>query len=206
MKQEILKATGVLTIVCLVSAFLLYGVNRLTAEKIEKERIKEEKASLHYVLPQATEFKKEKIGDEVVEIGYAEGRKIGEVYTVITRGYSGPIKIKVGINNEGKIAGIKILEEKETPGLGAKIKEKGFLSQFIGKIPSSLSLKPEGEIEGITGATISSKAVVEGIKSAPVTSKIKNSSVKNKMIKTRESLINKGKNFYNIGREGVSHR
>ncbi len=164
MKREIWKATGVLTVVCLVSAFLLYGVNKLTTGRIEKEKKKEEKTSLHYVLPQATEFKKEKVGEKIVEIGYAEGKKIGEIWTIITRGYSSSIKMKVGLNNKGKITGIKVLEERETPGLGAKIKEKGFLSQFIGKIPSSISLKSEGKIEGITGATISSKAVVEAIR------------------------------------------
>ncbi|MDP6157078.1 MAG: FMN-binding protein, partial [Candidatus Thermoplasmatota archaeon] len=72
------------------------------------------------------------------------------------------------INSTVEIIKIKILEPiSETPGLGAKILEDGFQREFQGSMLKDVKLNGEGEtdgIDGITGATISSKAVVNGIK------------------------------------------
>jgi len=81
--------------------------------------------------------------------------------------YGGPVVIKVGIDNNMQVKGVRILEHNETPGLGAKIKDKSFLNQFTGKTGSQLYLKKyskEGTIDAVTGATISSKAVSDGIR------------------------------------------
>ncbi len=93
----------------------------------------------------------------------------GIVFKVWSRGYIGIIPITVGINLEEKITGIYIGGKsegfKETEGLGSKVREKVFINQFIGKDISQISLKKDGgEIDAITGATISSKGVCEGIK------------------------------------------
>ena len=67
-----------------------------------------------------------------------------------------------------KITGVKILNQKETPGLGAKCAEPAFLNQFLGKdlheklLVSKDAQKPQ-EIQAITASTITSKAVVDGI-------------------------------------------
>ena len=72
------------------------------------------------------------------------------------------------INNTVDIIKIKILEPiSETPGLGAKILEDRFQNEFQGSVLKDVKLNGEGEtdgIDGITGATISSKAVVNGVK------------------------------------------
>ncbi len=166
-KKDLIKYGALLMGVCIFSGFLLSGVYKLTQKRIEKQKVLEEKLASQEVLPKATSFKKEKKEGKVVEIGFRDGKKIGEVYSVKTRGYSGEIKLKIGIDLQGKITGVKILESRETPGLGAKIKGKKFLKQFIGKTGNNLYLKkknPSGEIDSITGATISSSAVVNALR------------------------------------------
>lgn len=167
MKRELIKYGVLLMGICAVSGLLLSAVYKLTEKRIAEQKVLEEKLASQEVLPRATTFKKETRNGEAIEIGFKDEKKIGEVYSITTRGYSGEIKLKVGVDLEGKITGVKILESQETPGLGAKIKGKKFLEQFIGKTKDNLYLKkkkPPGEIDSITGATISSSAVVDAIR------------------------------------------
>ena len=104
-----------------------------------------------------------------------DGRKIGRIYQTKSLGYGGYIYIKVGIDNNLKIKGVKILQHNETPGLGAKITKSEFLNQFKNLDFKNLYLKkdsPYGKIDSITGATISSRAVVDGVRK--LVEKIKN--------------------------------
>ncbi|MCK4244385.1 MAG: RnfABCDGE type electron transport complex subunit G [Candidatus Omnitrophica bacterium] len=167
MKRELVKYGALLMGVCACSGLLLTAVYKLTEKRIREQKLLEERLASQEVLPDATTFKKETRKGETIEIGSRNGKKIGEVYLVTTRGYSGEIKLKVGVDLEGKITGIKILESLETPGLGAKIKEKKFLEQFRGKDRDKLYLRkkiPSGDIDSITGATISSAAVIDAIR------------------------------------------
>ncbi len=167
MKRELIKYGALLMGICACSGLLLSAVYKLTEKRIREQKLLEERLASQEVLPEATTFKKEIRKGETIEIGLQDGKKIGEVYLITTRGYSGEIKLKVGVDLEGKITGIKILESLETPGLGAKIKEKKFLEQFKGKDRDKLYLKKKkisGEIDSITGATISSSAVVNAIR------------------------------------------
>lgn len=98
--------------------------------------------------------------------------EVGYVFTVVTKGYGGQIKTAVGIEKDGKISGVKIVEQNETPGLGSKASEKPFMSQLAGFIPNeglvvvkSKKARPE-QIEAISGATITSKAVVDAVQAA----------------------------------------
>ena len=167
MKKDLIKYGVLLMGICAVSGLLLSGVYKLTEKRIAGQKVLEEKLASQEVLPEAATFKKEIRKGETVEIGLKNGKKVGEVYSVTTRGYSGEIKLKVGLNLEGRITGVKILESNETPGLGARIKGQKFLEQFKGKGSDKLYLrkkKPSGEIDSITGATISSAAVVDAIR------------------------------------------
>jgi electron transport complex protein RnfG len=84
---------------------------------------------------------------------------------VSTSGYSSEISALVAVDKEFKITGIKILSQNETPGLGAKISENGFLRQFLGKFPEKIMLRKNGgEIDGVTSATISSRAITDAVR------------------------------------------
>ncbi|MBA3029207.1 MAG: FMN-binding protein [Desulfobacteraceae bacterium] len=118
----------------------------------------------------------DKIGRKVYYNVYAVRDK-GELkgYGIKTngQGYADRIELLFGLNPTlDKITGLFILEQKETPGLGNKIVTDEWRSQFV-DIPSFPALKvikgkasTSGEIEAITGATISSRAVTDIINSA----------------------------------------
>lgn len=99
----------------------------------------------------------------------SSGSNRGIVFRVFPQGYGGPIPITVGLDLDGKIIGVRIASAaegmKETPGLGAKITDKEFIDQFIGRTAPEVQIKKDGgEIDAITAATISSRAVCVGIK------------------------------------------
>lgn len=102
-------------------------------------------------------------------------------------GFSGKIKIMVGILPTGKISNVSVIEHKETPGLGDKIEKNksDFSDQFSGKNPINNQLKiikDGGEINAITAATISSRAFCEAVQKAVDTYKnitFENDSIKN---------------------------
>jgi electron transport complex protein RnfG len=91
--------------------------------------------------------------------------KKGYVVKASGRGYSSSIETLIGLTTDFNIAGMKILTQAETPGLGAKITERSFTQQFINKKPTVLAVQKDGgEIIAITGATISSRAVAESVR------------------------------------------
>ena len=116
-------------------------------------------------------YQEKKWKENKVFVCYKEGKVSG--YAIIGKGegFQGKITLLLAMDGKGeRILGIDILESQETPGLGAKIDEDWFKSQFSGKGKFPLKLvklkKPEEEeIEAITGATISSRAVVNLVNS-----------------------------------------
>lgn len=84
-------------------------------------------------------------------------------------GFGGKIELIAGISTDGTLIGYKIIEQNETPGLGTKVTEHKFSSQFEGMDTRSGNFnlsKDGGEIDAVTGATISSRAVVSAVKKA----------------------------------------
>ena len=141
---KIVKLGVILAIFCTISAGMLAFVYLFTQPRIElNSKLALEKAKLE-VLP-------------------ASGK--GKAISVSPRGYSGPIEMLVGVDPKGKVSGVKILSQRETPGLGAGIVKPSFLKQFIGK-SSKDPIEPKKDIDAITGATISSRAVCEGVRDA----------------------------------------
>lgn len=165
-KREIFVGITVLFIIASLSGYLLAQVYQTTKPKIEyQKKIEEEKLNKE-IFPEGIKFEeKEKNGIKYFDVYNSNEEKIGRIFEVKTMGYGGYIYLKVGIDNEKKIRNIKIKEHNETPGLGAKITQKNFLEQFNGKTKDEISLKSSGgKIDTITGATISSKAVIDGIR------------------------------------------
>ncbi len=173
--NESIKIIVVLVAVSLLAALSLSIVYEKTKPVIEKNKLDELKKSLIEVMPNAKYFEENKDltnlnnlisereeGIKKIFNAYdAENNKTGVVLLIDSKGFGGVIKILVGVDaNTKKISGVKILEHSETPGLGDKITEPLFLAQFKGR---SITIKEE-QIDGITGATISSKAVIDGIR------------------------------------------
>jgi electron transport complex protein RnfG len=99
-------------------------------------------------------------GEEAV--GYA-------IRTVSGKGYGGDVWLMVGLKPNGVIHDIAVLEHKETPGLGTKMADPEFKDQFKGKNPSDFNIdvvKDGGEIDALTGATITSRAFAQATRLA----------------------------------------
>jgi len=167
-KKEIIIGIIVITFICGLSGYLLAQVYKTTKPKIEEtKKIEEEKLNKE-IFPDGVKFEeKEKNGVKYLSVLNEVNEEIGKIFDVKSFGYGGYIYFKVGIDNEMKIKKIKIKEHNETPGLGAKITQEGFLNQFTGKTKDEIypkKDKTDGKIDAITGATISSKAVVDGVR------------------------------------------
>lgn len=94
---------------------------------------------------------------------------VGIVFRSFPSGYAGPIPLTVGLDLRGNITGILIGSKAEgfaeTPGLGSKVARTAFTSQFIGRQGISAAIKKDGgDVDAVSGATISSRAVCSGIR------------------------------------------
>lgn len=166
--REYLKLGMVLAIITSIAGVLLGVANDVTKDAIA-ENSKLNKEDLAIIMPQATsveELDKELQGNilEVFE-GKNGSDGVGYLFKVTTKGFHGPVDMMIAISNDSKLTGIKILSHSETPGLGAKITEEKFTSRFSDvSIENGISIvknspSKDNEIEGVTGASISSKAV-----------------------------------------------
>jgi Na+-translocating ferredoxin:NAD+ oxidoreductase RnfG subunit len=89
----------------------------------------------------------------------------GQAIQIKVPGYHGQIDLLVGIDEQGKVSGVKIISQHETAGLGADIVKPKFLKQFVGKNAKD-KLEAKQDIDAITGATVSTRAVCKGVKDA----------------------------------------
>ena len=177
---KMIKPTIVLFLTCVIVTGLL-ALTYSSTEDIIREREEEVlRQARESVLKEAQVFEK---ADEAlysdesliedIQIGKtAEGEIAGVVVNVMPKGYANVIKMSVGIKADGTIEAIAVIEHEETPGLGAKIEEDPFMPQFNELYSQNdLILVKAGknrteEIQAISGATISSAAVVEGVNTA----------------------------------------
>ncbi|HBT49254.1 MAG: Electron transport complex, RnfABCDGE type, G subunit [Caldanaerobacter subterraneus] len=179
--KETVKVGLILFLITAVAGVILGVSNAVTSEKIaEMEEIANNTAKQE-VLKEAKSFVtldekrlKEIAGSNqnVLEIseGYdANSSLVGYVFKITSNGYGGEIQFMVGISKKGYITGIKILNHKETPGLGANATKSFFTDSFKGKsVADKLVVvkhppKADNEIQALTGATITSNAIVNGV-------------------------------------------
>ena len=173
--KEIVIPAISLFLICLVATALLGFTNQITAPKIAELAVKTENETKAKVLSAASEFSEKKtvtLGEAEYGYyeGYADSKTVGYVFNTSAKGYGGDIKVMVGIDTEGKVTGVSILEISETAGLGMNAKNESFLSQFLNK-NSTISVIKNGtpaddEISALTGATITSRAMATAVNTA----------------------------------------
>lgn len=185
--RQMVKNTLILTAITLISGLLLGFVYEITQGPIARSKERAKQMAYQEVLTDAEVFvafdkfdaaqAKKLLNDakitgchvdEVVEAKKGS-ETIGYVVTVTTsEGYGGNIQISVGIYSNGKVSGISILSISETAGLGMKAKEPAFYKQFANKQETFFEVIKKdamkgNEIEAISGATITSKAVTKAV-------------------------------------------
>lgn len=167
--KDIIVPAAALLIFCLVATSLLAGTNLITKDKIAQNAIETEKASRMVVLPEGAEFGEVQTlenGLTVCEGKAADGKTAGYVFTSGAKGYGGTVLVMVGIDAQGTVTGIEILSHAETPGLGANATKESFKERFIGKSGELTVDKNSNDgqnIQAITAATITSKAVTSAV-------------------------------------------
>ena len=189
--NKIIKDAIIITVITLVSGCLLGLVYEITKEPIAQAQYNTQQKAYQTVFESAETFEDYEGFDEgaaaeaVVQSGYTEntingvvvakdasGNALGYVITVTSHaGYGGDIAFSVGVMADGTLNGYSITSISETAGLGMKAKEEKFYSQFAGKNATAYevvkgSASGDNQIEAISGATITSRAVTNGVNAA----------------------------------------
>lgn len=187
--KYLIKLTVTLFITCVVVAAALGGVNAITEEKIDAINWENTQKAMKAVVadPDNTDFSEalELTGDmtaaassagatldsvyEVLEGGASAGYAI----KVVASGSQGNIEMMVGVDAEGTVTGVSIVKNSETKGIGSKVMENeptaagvGVLTQFEGKSAADGALSVGGNVDAITGATVSTRGVTTGVNAA----------------------------------------
>lgn len=180
--RDIIKLSIFLLIVAGVSGAGLSYVNDMTGPLIEKQILQNKIDSFKEVYPLSDKVENESAtylkspydpALKEVNIAYRSGEPAGVIYAVETKGYSGPISILAGFDiATAKVTAIKVLNQRETPGLGAKSKESFFQDRYKDKnAAAALEVTKtaptrENQIQAITASTITTKAVTKGVNAA----------------------------------------
>lgn len=161
-----LKLTMTLLIISVVVSGLLGLTNYITADKIAQINADKTASSMEEVLPADSYTELEYTGQQenVAAVYQAEGR--GYVVEVTPSGFGGTIDMMVGVGTDGAVTGVSIISMSETSGLGANADKKDFRYQYVGKSGTLAVTKDGGEIDALTGATITSRAVTNGVNTA----------------------------------------
>ena len=173
--KEIIVPAVSLFLICVVVTALLALTNAVTAPKIDALAVETQEASKKQVLSSAASFSEEKqVEKDGVSYTYydglaSDGNVMGYVFVTSAKGYGGDISVMVGVLGDGTVAGVNILSINETAGLGMNAENQSFLDQFLGKsgeIGVAKNNPSDTEIQALTGATITSRAMATAVNTA----------------------------------------
>ncbi len=175
-----------LLIICAVAGAVLAVVDGITRDRIAAQATIRLQQALRDVLPEADEFRDETETLSLVKAetsaggkppfaiidkmyaGYLRGERRGFAFMCFPAGYGGVIETVVGVSSTGSVSGVSVIRHSETPGLGANVTNSEFQMRFVG-IPVGTEVKVKkdgGQVDAITGATVSSRAVANAVNQA----------------------------------------
>ena len=186
MSSESVKNTVSLLVITLIAGLLLGVVYEITKKPIAEEQQRAKEEAYKEVYKEADSFESVDVDaaqakkvlsaegydvtiEEVMKVKDKSGNHAGYVLTVTDReGYGGDIQFAMGVTLDGTLNGISFLSIEETAGLGMKATEEDFMKQFKGKTVEQFQYTKNGatsddEIDAISGATITTNAVVNGV-------------------------------------------
>ena len=168
----------------LVAALVLFGASFALQGAAAKKAQAEHLWLMQTLLPDSKEFVKEAYDGEDANIRSVHKAENGFVIETVTYGYADEITMFIGVNNDGKVTGLVVYDAHETFGLGNEVlTDHVFLSQFLnsagtfavatsgadafsGATGESETSGNTVDVDGITGATVTSKAIVRCVNSA----------------------------------------
>ncbi|MFA6075155.1 MAG: FMN-binding protein [Negativicutes bacterium] len=186
-KSSVLKVALNLTAACIISGLIIAVAYAITNPAAEIQREKMKDMAMRGLVPAADKFV-----DVQGKTGWFAAVKDGQTvaYEIPSesKGYGGAIKMIVAVGIDGKVIGYTILSANETPGLGDNANKSSFKDRFVGKALANLEDKDGNplvekvpstdHVQALTGATITSKAVVRAVSEA---------------VKLADEFINNGK-------------
>ena len=167
--MKILKLAGVLLLICAIVAGVLGAVNAITEDTIAEQKMAKSKKAYEAVLMadtyKALDFDKTAF-PTVTDLVQAGGE--GYVIKSTFPGAQGSITMAVGVDKALTCTGISVIEHSETSGLGANAAAdseigRNFRAQFVGQDASVALVSNGGEIDALTGATITTDAIVRAV-------------------------------------------
>ena len=181
MKKPVLLPVIAIVVAALILLAASFGLNGIAAQNAQKDHIQ----LMQTLLPDSKEFTLEPYSGEDANIRSVHKAENGFVIETVTYGYAGEITMFVGVNNDGKVTGLVVRDLSETFGLGKEaLTDHLFLKQFLNSsgtfevvtaAPDAFSgatgevTEVEGDtvgIDALTGATVTSKAIVRAVNSA----------------------------------------
>ena len=159
-KRSFLLPTATLLLMAALLLTATLALQGLTERRAQAQH----QALLQTLLPRSTEFVRQVYTGTDPNVRSIHRSESGYVVETSAQGYAGTVTVTVGISNDGALTGLAVIGAHETAGLGSRIlRDEAFLAQFVG-------LKGEAEIgeniDAITGATVSSRAVARCVNSA----------------------------------------
>ena len=160
--NRIFKPIVVLGVICVVVTGALAATNSVTGPIITAAIEAAETAARTELLPEADSFTEVKdIAVENVSGIYTADNGAGAVITASGKGYGGDVVVMVAFDPDGTIKQVKIQSQGETAGVGTKIENESFWSQYTGLPAETITL--DQQVDRITGASISSSAVNDAV-------------------------------------------
>ena len=180
------KPVIALALIAAIAGVALSGVFSMTKDTIEEQEALQQAMAYKEVCPEATSFAfsekaQEVLGEEGADVEGAHinlcyvgkndaGEDVGYALSVTSKGFGGDVVMALGLNPEGAVTGLTFTSISETAGLGMKATEPAFRDQFTGKSGQLTLVKGEAggdaEISAITGASVTSNAVISGVNAA----------------------------------------
>ena len=179
MKKKILLP--ILTIA--IMAVMVLSITLATGELANKNAQKEHLWVMQTLMPGSKSFTVEPYNGEDANIRSVHKGETGFVIETVTRGYAGDITMLIGVSRDGKVTGLTIRDMQETAGLGmSAMWDEQFLAQFL-NTSGGVAIGTAGEdafsgatgsdtsdtevyVDGISGATVTSKAIARCVNSA----------------------------------------
>ena len=170
--KETIKLGMILLIITAVSAGILAVSNNLTKDKIAQIEMEGSLGAITELFESADKFEsldEEKL-DEIIESNpfvveifeaYEGDTVSGYAIKTITGGFGGDIVMVTGFSTDGNVSGIRLLDNAETAGIGSRAGEAEFTDLFVDKAAGE-----EIVVEALSGATITSNAVIAGANDA----------------------------------------
>lgn len=165
---EMVKAAVLFVVVCGLMVLALVGVNAATSAAAEARAAERRTAQLQSVMPEADAFSETWFDHDRVEevlAAFSGSELKGYCVTVFAQGFGGEMELLVGVDVNGRVTGVSVVEHRETMELDIT-RQQAFLRQFLGMSGTIRLNGQSNSVEAVSGATMSSQAVTDGVNAA----------------------------------------